>query len=119
MVTTLSAELSQGFSPIPAICQKIDLTGTREAKLLKHLFDQSDFGLKGTAPLGSFGVIELGPERQKKVLIEESKQNPLVAKDVRFTSPLFMPGASGHLSACLLGKGIVHDEKENRMGFDP
>src|SRR5512139_824695 len=26
---------------------------------------------------------------------------------------------TGHLLACLLGKGIIHDEKENRMGFDP
>jgi hypothetical protein len=64
-------------------------------------------------------VIEFGPERQKKVLIEESKEHPLVAKDMRFTSAIFMPGTTGHLSACLWGKGVIHDEKENTMGFDP
>jgi len=119
MVTILSTELSQGLSPIPAICQKIDFTGAREAKGLKHLFDQSDFGLKGAASLGSFRVIEFSPQRQKKVLIEESQEHPLVAKDMRFTSPIFMPGTTGHLSACLLGKGVIHDEEENTMGFDP
>jgi hypothetical protein len=119
MVTTLSTELSQGLPPIPTICQKIDFTGTREAKVLKHLFNQSDFGLKGAASLGSFGVIEFGPQRQKKVLIEESQEHPLVAKDMRFVSPIFMPGTTGNLSACLLGKGVIHDEKENTMGFDP
>jgi len=30
-----------------------------------------------------------------------------------------MPGAAGHLSACLLGDGVIHDKKEDRMGFDP
>jgi hypothetical protein len=119
MVTPCSTELSQRLSPIPAICQKIDFTGDREAKRLKHLFDQEDFGSKRAASFGPFRVIEVGPEGQQEVLIEESKEDPLVAKDMGFVGSLFMPGTSGHLLACLLGNGVIHDEKKNRIGFDP
>jgi hypothetical protein len=119
MVTPCATELSQRFSPIPAICQKIDFTGDRETKRLKHLFDQEDFGSKRAASLGPFRVIEMSPEGQKEVFIEESKQNPLVAKDMGFVCSLFMPGTPGHLLACLLGNGVIHDKKEDRMGFDP
>jgi hypothetical protein len=119
MVTPCSTELSQRLSPIPAICQKIDFTGDREAKRLKHLFDQEDFGSKRAASFGPFRVIEVGPEGQKEVSIKEGKQDPLVAKDMGFVCSLFMPGTSGHLPACLLSNGIIHDKKEGRMGFDP
>lgn len=119
MVTPCSTELSQRLSPIPAICQKIDITGDREAKRLKHLFDQEDFGSKRAASFGPFRVIEVGPEGQKEVSIKEGKQDPLVAKDMGFVCSLFMPGTSGHLPACLLSNGIIHDNKEGRMGFDP
>jgi hypothetical protein len=118
MVTPCSTELSQMLSPIPAICQKIDFTGDREVKRLKHLFDQEDFGSKRAASLGPFRVIEVDPERQKEVLIKEGKQDPLVAKDMGFVCSLFMPGTSGHLLACLLSNGVVHDKKEDRMGFN-
>jgi hypothetical protein len=118
MVTPCSTELSQRLPPIPAICQKIDFTRDREAKSLEHLFDQEDFGSKGAASFGSFRMIEVGPEGQKKVSIKESKQDPLVAEDVGFARPVFMPGASGHLFACLFGKGVIHDKKEDRMRFD-
>ena len=119
MVTIRSTELSQRFSPIPAICQKIDFTRDREAKALKHLLDQGDFGAKRAASLDAFRVIEFGPEGQKEVLIKESKQDPLVAKDMGFACSLFMPGTSGHLPTCLFSNGVIHDKKENRMGFDP
>ena len=119
MVTPCSTELGQRLSPIPAICQKIDFTGDREPKSPKHLFDQEDFGSKRTASFGSFRVIEVGPEGQKEVSIKESKQNPLVTKDMGFARAIFMPGASGHLLACFVHKGVIHDKKENRMGFDP
>jgi len=119
MVTPCPTELSQRFSPVPAICQKVDFTGDREAKSLKHLFDQEDFGSKGAASLGPFRVIEVGPERQKKVLIKEDKQDPLVTKYMGFVGSLFMPGASRHLPACLLGNGVIHDKKQSRMVFDP
>lgn len=119
MVTPCSTKLSQRLPPIPAICQKIDFTGDWEAKRLKHLFDQEDFSSKRAASFGPFRVIEVGPERQKKVLIKEGKQDPLVTKDMGFACSIFMPGTTGHLLACLFGKGVIHDEKKNRIGFDP
>jgi hypothetical protein len=119
MITPCSTELSQGLPPIPAIRQKIDFTGDREVKCLKHLFDQEDFGLKRAASFGPFRVIELSPKGQKKILIEESQEDPLVAKDMGFVGSFFMPGAARHLVACLLGNGVIHDKKEDRMGFDP
>ena len=51
--------------------------------------------------------------------MEESKEDPLVAKDVGFVCSLFMPGAARHLRTCLLSNGVIHDKKEDRMGFDP
>jgi hypothetical protein len=119
MVTPCSTELSQRLPPIPAICQKIDFTGDREAKSLKHLFDQEDFGSERAASLGPLRVIEVGPEGQKEVLIKEGKQDPLVTKDMGFICSLFMPGTSGHLLACFWGNGVIHDKKKDRMGFDP
>ena len=119
MITPCSTEMSQRFSPIPAVCQKIDFTGEWEAKRLKHLFDQVNFGSKRATSFSPFRVIEMSPEGQKEVLIKESKEDPLVAKDMGFVCSLFMPGAAGHLLACLLGDGVIHDKKEGRMGFDP
>jgi hypothetical protein len=119
MATPCSTQLSQRFSPIPAVCQKIDFTGDREAKRVKHLFDQEDFGPKRAASSGPFRVIQMSPEGQKEVLIKESKEDPLMAKDMGFVGSLFMPGAAGHLLACLLSNGVIHDKKEDRMGFDP
>jgi len=119
MIAPCSTELSQRLSPIPSVCQKIDVTGDREMKCLKHLFDQEDFSSKRAASFGPFGVIEVSPEGQKKIFIKERKEDPLVAKDVGFVCSLFMPSAAGHLLACLLGNGVIHDKKEDRMGFDP
>ena len=119
MVSILSTKLSQGFPPIPTVCQKIDFTGDREPKSLKHLFDQGDFGLKGTASFSSSSVIEFSPKGQKEVSIEQSRENPLVAKDMGFVSLVLMPSTSWHLLARLFGKGVIHDKKENRMLFNP
>jgi hypothetical protein len=118
MITPCSTKLSQRLSPIPPVCQKIDFIGDREAKRLKHLFDQEDFSSKRAASFGPFRVIEVSPEGQKEVLVKESKEDPLVAKDVGFVCSFFMPGAAGHFLACLLGNGIIHDKKEDRMGVD-
>jgi len=118
MITPCSTDLSQRLSPIPTICQQIDFTGNGEAKSLKHLFNQLNFGSKRAASLGSLRVVEVGPEGQKEVFIKERKEDPLVAKDMGFSSPVFMPGTSGHPCACLFGNGVIHDKKEDRMGFD-
>jgi hypothetical protein len=61
----------------------------------------------------------LAQRGQKEVLIKEGKQDPLVTKDMGFICSLFMPGTSGHLLACFLGNGVIHDKKKDRMGFDP
>jgi len=113
MVTTLPTELGQGLPPIPAICQDVDFTRDREPEALKHLSNQMDFGSKRTTSFGAFGMIEFGPEGQKEVLVEESQEDPLVAKDMGFSRPIFMPATSGHLLACLLGNGVIHDNKED------
>jgi hypothetical protein len=118
MITPCSTDLSQRLSPLPAICQKIDFTGDREAKILKHLFNQVNFGSKRAASFGPFRVIEMSPEGQKEVLIKERKEHPLVAEDMGFACPVFMPGTSGHLSTRLFGDGVIHDKKEDRMGID-
>jgi hypothetical protein len=64
-------------------------------------------------------MIQFGPEGQKKVLVEQGKEDPLVAKDISLLSMISMPGTSGNLFACLLKNRVVHDKKEHRMGFDP
>jgi len=70
MVTTHSTKQSQLFRPIPAIRQKIDFTRDREVKGLKDSFGQGDFGLKGATSFSPLGMIEVGPERYKKVFIK-------------------------------------------------
>jgi hypothetical protein len=118
MVTILSTKLSQWLSPIPTVCEKIDFTGDRETKGLKHSFDLGDFGLEMAAPFASFGVIEFSPEGQKEVLIKESKEDPLMAKGMGPVSPVFMPGTTRHLLARLLCNGVIHDKEQNRMLLD-
>jgi len=119
MVATLATKLSQGLCPIPAICQKIDLTRNRETKRLEHPLGHGDFGLERTTSSGSFGMIEFGPERQKKVFIKQSQEDPLMAKDIGFLSMISMPRTSWNLLACLLGERIIHDKKQDGMGLDP
>ena len=120
MVTTLSTKLDQFFRPIPAVHQYIELTRKRKVEYSEDPFGQGDFCLKGTPSSASLGVIELGPEGQEKVLIEQGREHPLVAKDIgHVLSMIFIPATSWDLLAGLLGKGIIHDKKEDRMGFDP
>jgi len=118
MITPCSTDPSQRLSPIPAICQEIDFTGSREVKILKHLFNQLNFGSKTATSVGCFRVIEGGPQGQKEVLIKERKEHPLVAEDMGFTCSFFMPGTSGYFSACLFGNGVIHDKKKDRIGVD-
>ena len=118
MITTLSANLSQLLHPIPTIRQKVDFTRDRELKGLEHLFGHGNLGLKRTPSLRSFRMIEFGPEGQKKVLIEQGREDPLVAKDKGFLGMIAMPGTSGNLFACLLDDRVIHDKKEHGMGFD-
>jgi hypothetical protein len=118
MVTILPTKQSQLFRPIPTIRQKVDFTRDRESKGLEHLFGHGDLGLERTASLCSFRMIEFGPEGQKKVLIEQGREDPLVAKDIGLLSMIAMPGTSGDLFACLPNDRVIHDKKEHGMGFD-
>ena len=119
MVTTLSAKQSQFLCPIPTIRQKVDFTREGDSEGLKHPFGQDDFGPEGTRSFGPFWMIEFSPERQKKVFIEQAREDPLVAKDKSLLSMISMPGTSGNLLACLLGNGVIHNKKEHGLGFDP
>ena len=119
MVTTCSNELSQGLAPIPSIRQHIEFTRNRQLETSDNLFNQGDFGLEGAASFGSPGMVEFGPERQKEVLVEQGRENPLVAEDMRLSSMVFMPGTSGHLFACFFGNRIIHDKKEDRTLLNP
>jgi len=118
MVTILPTNLSQLFCPIPAIRQKIDFTRDRESKGLEHLFGHGDLGLERATPLRSFRMIEFGPEGQKKVLIEQSRKDPLVAKNVDLLSMISMPSTSWNLFATLLNDRVIHDKKQDGMSFD-
>jgi len=119
MVTILPTNLSQFFCPIPAIRQKIDFTTDRESKGLDHLFGHGDLGLERATSLRSFRMIEFGPEGQKKVLVEQGRKDPLVAKDVGLPSMISMPSTSWNLFATLLDDRVIHDKKQDGMSFDP
>src|SRR4030065_132914 len=67
--------------------------------------------------IGSPRVVEFGPEGQKKVLIEQGREDPLVTKDIGLLSMIPMPGTSWNLFACLLDNCIIHDKKEHGMSF--
>jgi hypothetical protein len=119
MVTVLSTNLSQLLRPIPTIGQKIDLARDRELKGLERLFDHGNLRLKWTPSLRPLRMIEFGPKGKKKVLIEQGKEDPLVAKDISLLSMISMPSASWNLFATLLNDRVIHDKEEHAMGFDP
>ena len=118
MITILPTKQSQWFRPIPTIRQKIDFTRDRESKGLEHPFSHGDLALERATSFGSFRMIEFGPEGQKKVLIEQSREDPLVPKDKSLLSMISMPSTSWNLFATLLDDRVIHDKKEHGMGFD-
>jgi hypothetical protein len=87
---------------------------------LKHPLGQSDFGPEATASFGPFGVIESSSEGQKSLFIEQSRQNPLVAKDVRqVLGMILIPSTTGNLLSRFLEDCIIQEEKDDRAGFNP
>jgi hypothetical protein len=64
-------------------------------------------------PFVPFRMIEFGPEGQKKVLIEQGREDPLVAEDVALLSVISMPRTSWNLFATLLDNRVIHDKKEH------
>src|SRR4030042_4674948 len=109
MIATLSTDLSQRFGPVPAIGQDIELTRDRQCKDSKDLLSQGDFGLKGAATPRSFRVIELGPQGEEKVFVEQSREDPLMAKDIgHVLGMILMPTTARNLLTCLFNKGVIH-----------
>src|SRR4030043_1646215 len=118
MVTILPTEFSQFFCPIPTICQKVDFTRDRESKGLEHLFDHGDLGLERATHLRSFRMAEFGPEGQKKIFIEQGREDPLMAEDICLLSMISMPGTSWNLFTTLVDDRVIHDKKQDGMSFD-
>jgi len=119
MVATPSTDPNQGFGPIPAISQHIEFTGDWQSKDSDDLLGQDDFALKGTTPSRPFRMIKLGPQGQKKLLVEQGRQNPLVAKAAGLLGMVPMPTTARDLLACLFNQAVIHDKKEDIPGRDP
>jgi len=87
---------------------------------LKHPYGQSDFGSEATAAFGPLGVIESSSEGQKSVFIEQSRQNPLVAEDIRqVLGMILIPSTTGNLLSRFFEDRIIQEEKDDRAGFNP
>src|SRR5512137_3021764 len=82
MVATLSTDFYQCFRPVPTIGQEIEFTGDRQSKPLDKAFGQGDFRLKGATSSRPFRMIEFGPKRQKKILVEQGRDHPLMTEDI-------------------------------------
>ena len=120
MIATLSTDLSQRFGPVPAIGQDIELTRDRQYKGSDDLLSQGDFGLKWAATPRTFRMIELGPQGQKKIFVEQGREDPLMAKDIgHVLGMILMPTTARNLLACLFNKGVIHDKKQDIAGSDP
>jgi hypothetical protein len=120
MIATLSTDQNQRFGPVPAIGQDVEFTRDRQCKGSDDLLSQGDFGLKGAATPCPFGMIELGPQGQKKIFVEQGREDPLMAKDIgHVLGMILMPTTAGDLLTCLFNKGIIHDKKENISDRDP
>jgi hypothetical protein len=63
-------------------------------------------------------MIEFGPEGQKKVLIEQGRKDPLVAKHIGLLSMISMPSTSWNLFATLPDDRVIHDKKQDGISFD-
>jgi hypothetical protein len=119
MVTITPAKQSQFFTPVPAIGQNIEFTSHGQAQALKDLFSQGDFGLEASASFGSSGMVEAGAQGQDRLFIEEGRQNPLVAKDIRqVLSMILIPSAAGEFLPCFLDNRIIEEKKDDRAGLN-
>jgi hypothetical protein len=114
MVAQLPTGPNQLFGPIPTVGQKIKLARRRQAETLKHPLGQSDFGPEATASFGPLGVIESSSEGQKSLFIEQSRQNPLVAKDIsQVLGMILIPSTTGNLLSRFFEDRIVQEEKDD------
>ena len=120
MIATRSTDLNQGFGPVPAIGQDIDLTRDGQYKGFDDLLSQGNFGVKGAAPPRSLRMIQFGPQGEKKLFAEQGREDPLMAKDVgHVLSMILMPTTTGKLLASLLSQRVIHDKKQDIPGGNP
>ncbi len=120
MVTQLPTDLNQLLGPIPAVGQEIELAGHGKFEILKHLLGHAYFGLKATASLDLLGMIEPSPEGQERGFIEQSREHPLMAKDVgQILGMIFIPGTPWNLFARFFHDRIIQEKKEERTGLNP
>jgi hypothetical protein len=120
MIATRSTDLNERFDPVPAIGQDINLARHRQRKGSEDLLSQSDFGLKGAATPRPLRMIELGPQGQKKIFVEQSRENPLMTKDIgHVLSMILMPTTAWNLLACLFSQRIIHNKIDNIPDSNP
>jgi len=94
---------------------KAHVTGDRAVRVFEYYcrpqwvvnWIRSDYGFDITITTERAGTVQ-------DLLLAQLKGS----KSPGFACPFFMPGTSGHLSACLFGNGVIHDKKEDRMGVD-
>ena len=114
MVVITPAKQGQFLTPIPAIGQNVELAGHGQAQALKDLLGQGDLGVETSAPFGSLGVIEPGPQGQDRLFIEERRQNPLVPKDIsHILGMILIPSAAGDLLPCFFDNRVVEKKKDD------
>jgi hypothetical protein len=119
MVATPSTDPSQRFGPVPAIGQDIELARDWQQKGSDNLLSQGDFGLKGAATPHSFRMIELGPQRQKKIFVEQGRQNPLMPEDIgHVLGMILMPATARNFLTRLFNKRVIDDKKQDIPDID-
>ena len=119
MVTITPAKQGQFLTPVPAIGQNVKLAGHGQAQALKDLFGQGDLGAEVSASFDSSGMVEASAQGQDRLFIEEGRQNPLVAKDIRqVLSMILIPSTTGDLLPCFLDNRIIEEKEDDGTGLN-
>ena len=119
MVAIFPARQSQFFGPVPAVGQNIEFTGPGQVHTLEDPLRQGDFRLEASASLSPFGMIEAGRQRHKSLFIQERRQNPLVAKDIRqVLGMILIPTTSRDFLPGFFDDRIVQEQKDDRAGLN-
>ena len=119
MIALPPTDLNQFLRPIPAIGEKIEFARDGKRKIFDHFLGNRYFGTKAATSFGSLAMVESGPKGQKKLLVKQGREDPLVTKDIgHVLSMVLVPRAPGDLFSTLLGDGIIDNEKDHATGFD-
>jgi hypothetical protein len=112
-ITIISTETNQWFGQVSNIGQHTEFTRDGEHQYSDHFLDKGDFDLKGAAPPIPFWMIELGPQRQKEVLVEQCKNHPLEVQYTGIFGIIPMPTIAWNFLAYLFHQDIIHDQKHH------